>query len=105
MIKKILFSILFMMIGYCSFGQSGMYLVTDQHSVNGITDVSRVVVTDPQGNSTMTNLTHIATNLEDHFSELNIIFNEIMSLGYTKLVPLDNDEGAITTLTWAFLVP
>ena len=51
MIKNILFSTLFMMIGYCSFGQSGMYMVTEQFSAQAQT-LDKVVVTDHSGNTT-----------------------------------------------------
>ena len=110
MIKKILFSTLFMMIGYCSFGQSGMYMVTEQFSQLTQT-LDKVVVTDPSGNTTTTNIEHFITNLENHDSQLNAIFNQISSQGYV-LTPLVQGHGynnssnvSIFTRTWVFQVP
>jgi len=115
MIKNILFSTLFTMIGYCSFGQSGMYMVSERFSGNGTTDVSYVVATDPQGNTVNTNITHFMIDLEQHDSELNQIFNNISAQGYVMIdaLPFSHGDfdGAITapntrmTRTWIFKVP
>ena len=93
MMKNILFSTLFMMIGYYSFGQSGMYMVSEQFSASNNTTLDKVVVTDPTGNTTTTNITHFMTNLENHDSELNTIFNQITSQGYSLHIPLHQGFG------------
>jgi len=112
MMKNILFSTLFMMIGYYSFGQSGMYMVSEQFSASNNTTLDKVVVTDPTGNTTTTNITHFMTNLENHDSELNTIFNQITSQGYSLHIPLHQGFGDVNstgqstfTRTWIFKVP
>lgn len=83
MIKKILFSILFMMIGYCSFGQSGIYSITEKMAtVVSPTIFDTVFVTDPNGVVTTYNIPHFVQDVAGHDSELMIIINNIIALGY-----------------------
>ena len=65
-----------------------MYLVIYSHSVDNASE-SRVIVTDPQGNSTTTNITHYGQDLELHYGELNAIFNNVISQGYELFGPLE----------------
>ena len=112
MMKNILFSTLFMMIGYCSFGQSGMYLVTEEKGGPSAWAVSNIVVTDPQGNTTTSTITHAQIALASHFSELNVIFNDILNQGYEYYGLLEppvegyvNTTTSVTRQTWVFKVP
>ena len=83
MIKKILFSALFMMIGYCSFGQSGIYTITEKMaSVSSPSAFDKVYVTDPNGVVSTYDIPHFVQDVEGHDSELIVIINNIISLGY-----------------------
>ncbi|MDC1266361.1 hypothetical protein N8Z75_00135 [Crocinitomicaceae bacterium] len=93
MIKKILFSTLFMMIGYCSFGQSGQYLaiLEDGWCLDPSTGTyswiqnPKIIVIDPNGTITETPLT-AANSVQDvieHTAEFNVTVSQIMNLGYT----------------------
>ena len=92
MIKKILFSTLFMMIGYSSFGQSGQYIVilnsmycSDFTGIINWTQDPKIIIIDPSGNINETNLSP-ANSTEDvlgHVAEFNATVSDIMSNGYT----------------------
>ena len=100
------------MIGYSSFGQSGMYLVTEEKSGPSSWSTSNIVITDPQGNTTTSTITHAQTDLASHFSELNVIFNDILNQGYEYYGLLEapvagyvNTTTSVTRQTWVFKVP
>ncbi len=93
MIKKILFSTLFMMIGYCSFGQSGQYIAMLESTyctsaTTGVwswTQEPKIIIIDPSGNINETNLSP-ANSSEDvlgHVAEFNATISDIMNNGYT----------------------
>ena len=93
MIKKILFSTLFIMIGYSSFGQSGQYIaiLEDGWCSDPITgNISwfqnpKIIVIDPNGTITETPL-NAPSSMQDiieHTAEFNITVSQIMNLGYT----------------------
>ena len=94
MIKNILFSALFMLIGYSSFAQSGRYLVTlyDGYCVDNTTATytwaanPKIIVIDPNGVITETNL-NTATSVADiiaHEAAYNVVISDIMNQGYTS---------------------
>ena len=102
MIKKILFLILFIMIGYCSFGQSGQYIaiLEDGWCLDPTTGTyswfqnPKIIVIDPNGTITETPLT-AANSMQDvieHTAEFNVTVSQIMNLGYTI-----NPSGAYNT--------
>ena len=91
MIKKILFSTLFMMIGYCAIGQGGQYIVilesTYCQGAQGITwtQEPKIIVIDPTGNINETSL-NPANSTEDvlgHVAEFNVTVSDIINNGYT----------------------
>jgi len=92
MIKKILFSTLFMMIGYSSFGQGGQYIAilestycSDQVGTITWTQEPKIIIIDPSGNINETNLSP-ANSTEDvlgHVAEFNSVISDIMNNGYT----------------------
>ena len=88
MIKKILFSTLFMMMGYCSFGQGGQYIaiLQDGYCLDQMTATytwaqnPKIIVIDPIGTITETQLT-AANSLQDvleHTAEFNVTVSNIM---------------------------
>ena len=93
MIKNILFSALFMLIGYSSIAQSGRYLVTlyDGYYVDNTTATytwaanPKIIVISPTGVITETNL-NTATSIADiiaHEAAFNVVVSDIMNQGYT----------------------
>ncbi len=95
MIKNILFSALFMLIGYSSFAQSGRYVVvlndglcqdvTSGVAVNTWYVNPKIIVIDPNGVITETNL-NTATSMADviaHEAAFNVVISDIMNQGYT----------------------
>lgn len=89
--------------------QSGMYIVTLSHSVSDLSEC-KVIVTDPQGISTSTNITHYGQNIESHYSELNVIFSNVISQGYELMGPLqdtyvDNFPALRRRASWVFRAP
>ena len=95
MIKNILFSALFMLIGYSSFAQSGRYVVILHDGV--CQDAStgavvhtwyanpKIIVISPTGVITETNL-NTATSVADvnaHEAAFNVVISDIMNQGYT----------------------
>lgn len=108
MIKKILFSTLFMMIGYCSYGQSGQYIAilesTYCTSATGVwswTQEPKIIIIDPSGNINETNLSP-ANSSEDvlgHVAQFNAAVSDIMNNGYTV-----SSEGATPVNAYYFAV-
>jgi hypothetical protein len=93
MIKNILYSALFMLIGYSSFAQSGRYVVTlhDGYCLNATTSTftwaanPKIIVISPTGVITETNL-NTATSIADviaHEAAFNVVISDIMNQGYT----------------------
>lgn len=91
MVKKILFSTLFIMISYCYLGQSGRYLVIleDGFCSNApnyyFMPNPRIIVINPTGAITVTQLT-TSTSIQDildHTAQFNAIVSNIMDQGYT----------------------
>ena len=76
----ILFSLI---ISFNSLSQSGMYIVTEKFDglVSAATFDS-VLVTNPQGITSAQVIPHISQNTISHNSSLNLIFNNIVQLGY-----------------------
>ena len=104
MIKNILFSALFMLIGYSSFAQSGRYVVTLYDGVcqDGAVYTwyvnPKIIVIDPNGVITETNL-NTATSMADviaHEAAFNVVISDIMNQGYTISL-----EGVTSTLQLA----
>ena len=107
MIKNILFSALFMLIGYSSFAQSGRYVVTLYdgfcQDASGAAVYTwyvnpKIIVIDPNGVITETNL-NTATSMADviaHEAAFNVVISDIMNQGYTISL-----EGVTSTLQLA----
>lgn len=106
MIKNILFSALFMLIGYSSFAQSGRYVVTlyDGYCLDATTATytwaanPKIIVISPTGVITETNL-NTATSMADviaHEAAFNVVISDIMNQGYTISL-----EGVTSTLQLA----
>ena len=106
--KLLIFSILLSSFSFISFGQSGIYLVTLSHSVSDASECI-VIVTDPQGGTTSTNITHYLVNVQTHYSELNTIFNNVITNGYQLFGQLCDPfvDGLINRMrtTWVFKAP
>ena len=96
MIKNILFSALFMLIGYSSIAQSGRYVVilhdgACQDVASGVALYTwyvnpKIIVIDPNGVITETNL-NTATSVADiiaHEAAYNVVISDIMNQGYTS---------------------
>lgn len=93
MIKNILFSALFMLIGHSSFAQSGRYVVLleDGYCIDQTTATytwlanPKIIVISPTGVITETNL-NTATSIADviaHEAAFNVVTSDIMNQGYT----------------------
>jgi hypothetical protein len=107
--KTILYISFFLLINTSLLGQSGIYLVSLRHSISDASEC-KVIVTDPQGGSTLNNITHYGVNIEAHYSELNTIFNNIISTGYQLFGQLndpyvDNWPTFSRRTTWVFKAP
>jgi hypothetical protein len=81
---KTLFTIAVILLSFNILGQNNLYMVSEHFSATDCS-IDKVIVTDPNGISTTTNITHMYYNLEAHNSELNVIFNSITSQGYTMV--------------------
>ena len=81
---KIIFTISFILLSYNILGQNNLYMVSEHFSATDCS-IDKVIVTDPNGISTTTNITHMYSNLEAHNSEFNAILNSITSQGYTMV--------------------
>lgn len=107
MIKKILFSTLFMMIGYSSFGQSGVYIITEKMGLPTQNEYfDELYVTDPNGTTTTYQIPHFTNDISGHDSELNSVINGIINLGY-RIINADSwgtPSGAGWTGTSPFYV-
>jgi hypothetical protein len=76
----ILFSLTFSLN---SFSQSGMYIVTERFDgLAGAPTFDSVLVTNPQGITSVQVIPHINQNSIGHNSSLNLIFNNLVQLGY-----------------------
>jgi hypothetical protein len=103
----ILFSLI---ISFNTFSQSGMYIVTEKFDGMSATPTfDSVFVTNPSGTTTVQTIPHINLNLKNHNSSLNLIFNNIVSLGYKMTengpMQLGFSSPFYYTHTWYFYKP
>jgi hypothetical protein len=103
----ILFSLI---ISFKSFSQAGMYIVTEKFDgMSSTPTFDSVFVTNPFGITTVQTIPHINLDLKNHNSSLNLIFNNIVSLGYrmTENGPMQLGFGSpfYYTHTWYFYKP
>ena len=100
MIKKILFSALFMMIGCCTFGQSGQYIVILKegycNGLNTFMPNPSIITIDPTGIITETPL-YQSNSFQDaleHTGEFNVVVSNIINQGYT-IVPVSSNQETL----------
>lgn len=79
------------------FAQSSVYLVTEQYSSGGKTDLDQVVVTDPSGNTTAYDIPHLMDDLEGHDKELSKIFNGIIEKGFVLMNSAAPAQGDVNS--------
>ena len=100
MIKRLLFSTLFMMIGYCCFGQGGQYLVILKEGYCNVTNIfspnPSIITIDPSGNINETLLQQSNTfqDVLEHTAQFNVIVSNIINQGYT-IAPIPQTETVI----------
>jgi hypothetical protein len=103
----VLFSLLF---SFVSYSQNGLYIVTEKF--DGLVSAptfDSVFITNPSGITTTQIIPHYNLNLKNHNSSLNIIFNNIVSLGYRMVengpMQLGFNNPSYYTHTWYFCKP
>ena len=108
---KLILSALIFLITQIVYSQTGMYIVTEKFDgMMSAPTYDSVFVTNPSGVTTTQTLPHINSNLKNHNSSLNLIFNSIANQGY-KMVengPMQlgfNNNPSYYTHTWYFYKP
>jgi len=102
MLKKVLFSTLFTIIGLCSFSQSGQYIaiLESGYCIDASTNPPtysyytnpKIIIIDPIGTITETPLIAPSSmqDVLDHTVQFNIAVSNILNQGYT----ISNDNGS-----------
>lgn len=112
---KVLAITIFLSVGFTSYGQNNMYMVTERldNQANSWAFDS-IYVTTPAGVTTVSNIPHWVFDQAGHNSQLNLIFNSITSQGYVMLETgvsawnAGNYPSAgnnILSVTWLFKQP
>lgn len=96
-----------MALSMITFGQNKIYTITEQYSGAGKTNLDKIVVTDPEGNTTTHDITHFLKDVVAHDKEFNVILNNVTSKGYSLVDAAPNAHGdmganmqSIFTRTW-----
>lgn len=109
---KVVLSLCFVALGFMSYSQGGMYIVTEKYDglSNGTPTFDSVLVTNPSGVTTFSIVPHFVKNFPGHNSAINKIFNNILQQGY-RMVEVNNAGGfvysniPIYTQSWFFVKP
>ena len=88
------------MVFYTSYGQTGMYIVTEKYDgmISYYPTFDSVYVTTPAGVTSSYNIPHLILNTPGHDSQLNLIFNGITSQGYRYISTLITSQNNSTVL-------
>lgn len=81
---------------FCKSANAQMYIVTDRLSAPN----DSVFVTNPAGITTKYKIPGYSSNIGAHDSQLNVILNDIITLGY-KLVEIPEAYSGIRTFYFA----
>jgi hypothetical protein len=95
--KNLFLAVVLILISGFMFAQSSVYLVTEQYSSGGKTDLDQVVVTDPSGNTTAYDIPHLMDDLEGHDKELSKIFNGIIEKGFVLMNSAAPAQGDVNS--------
>ena len=88
------------------FSQNKIYTITEQFTAGGNTSMDKIIVTDPEGNTTEYNITHFLDDVKAHDSEFNKILNDVIKKGYKLFVSSPPGHGdlknmkSVFTRTW-----
>ena len=95
-IMKVVLSLCFVALGFMSYSQSGLYIVTEKYDglIGFVPSFDSVFVTTPTGVTTKYKIPHYITNPSGHNSQLSTILNGITSQGY-KVIELGG-HGSIS---------
>lgn len=102
---------IFLSLGFISYGQNNIYIVTERWDNTSPTYAwDSVFVTSPAGIVSKHLIPHFGHDIAGHDSQLNIIFNGITTLGYTFVEGLMYGQvilspSVIASHTWFFKQP